>query len=130
MINENNQSDMFRFKDIVLYCIAAILLVDQIALSASVGPYAVFWWVVTLVLFMLPNILVTAEMGSTYPEQGGIYAWVRDSFGTRWAARITWMYWINIVLWVPSVFIMFSGMLSAMFFPDMSLWAQIGIGIG
>lgn len=130
MTTKNNQHNMFRFKDIVLYCIAAILLVDQIALSASVGPYAVFWWVVTLVLFMLPNLLVTAEMGSTYPEQGGIYAWVRDAFGTRWAARITWMYWINIVLWVPSVFIMFSGMLSAMFFPDMTLWSQIGVGIG
>jgi amino acid transporter len=129
MTTESNQRNMFRFKDIVLYCIAAILLVDQIALSASVGPYAVFWWVVTLVLFMLPNLLVTAEMGSTYPEQGGIYAWVRDAFGTRWAARITWMYWINIVLWVPSVFIMFSGMLSAMFFPDMTLWSQIGVGI-
>ena len=129
MTTENNQRNMFRFKDIVIYCIAAILLVDQIALSASVGPYAVFWWVVTLVLFMLPNLLVTAEMGATYPDQGGIYAWVRDAFGTRWAARITWMYWINIVLWVPSVFIMFSGMLSAMFFPDMTLWMQIGVGI-
>jgi len=129
MSTENSQRNMFRFKDIVLYCIAAILLVDQIALSASVGPYAVFWWCVTLVLFMLPNLLVTAEMGSTYPDQGGIYAWVRDAFGTRWAARITWMYWINIVLWVPSVFIMFSGMLSSMFFPDMTLWTQIGIGI-
>ncbi|MCK5879939.1 MAG: amino acid permease, partial [Holophagae bacterium] len=84
---------------------------------------------VTIVLFLIPNSLVTAELGTSYPEQGGIYAWVRDAFGPRWAARITWLYWINIALWVPSVFIMFSGMTSAMFFPDMSLWTQIGIGI-
>ncbi|MEH6576541.1 MAG: APC family permease [Amphritea sp.] len=117
------------FKDIVLYCVAAILLVDQIALSASVGPHAVFWWVVTIVIFMIPNLLVTAELGTAYPEQGGIYAWIRNAFGTRWAARVTWLYWINIALWVPSVFIMFAGMLSALFFPEMTLWQQIGLGI-
>lgn len=118
-----------KFRDLVLYCVASILLVDQIALAAATGPHAVFWWLVTIVLFMVPNTLVTAELGAAYPKQGGIYAWVRDAFGTRWAARITWLYWINIALWVPSVFIMFAGMTSAMFFPDMNLWAQIGIGI-
>lgn len=117
------------FKDILLYCITSILLVDQIALSAAVGAQALFWWVVTIILFMIPNTLITAELGTTYPEQGGIYAWVRDAFGTRWAARITWLYWINIALWVPSIFIMFSGMTSAMFFPDMTLWQQIGLGL-
>jgi glutamate:GABA antiporter len=121
--------NMFGYKDMIFYCISAILLVEQIAMSASVGPYAVFWWLVTIIFFMLPNTMVTSELGATYPEQGGIYAWVRDAFGAHWGARITWLYWINIALWVPSVFIMFSGMLSAMFFPDMSLWNQIYIAI-
>lgn len=126
---ENKSREMFQFKDMVFYCISAVLLVEQIALSAAVGPYALFWWVVTLVVFMLPNLLVTAELSAAYPEQGGIYAWVRNAFSNRWAARITWMYWINIALWVPSVFLMFSGMLSAMFFPEMGLWTQIFIGL-
>ncbi len=129
MLEQTNQRNMFQLKDIIFFCSSAILLVDQIALSAAVGPYAVFWWVVTLILFMIPNNLVTAEMGAAYPEQGGIYAWVRDAFGLRWAARITWFYWINIALWVPSVFIMFAGMISAMFFPDLTLWQQISIGL-
>ncbi|OUR74842.1 hypothetical protein A9Q75_19005 [Colwellia psychrerythraea] len=121
--------NMFGYKDMIFYCISAILLVEQIAMSASVGPYAVFWWLITIVFFMLPNTMVTSELGATYPEQGGIYAWVRDAFGARWGARITWLYWVNIALWVPSVFIMFSGMLSALFFPDMTLWTQISIAI-
>ena len=129
MTNSISMKNKFQLKDIIFFCSTAILLVDQIALSAAVGPYAVFWWLVTLVLFMLPNNLVTAEMGSGYPEQGGIYTWVRDAFGTRWAARITWAYWVNIALWVPSVFIMFAGLLSAMFFPELTLWHQIGIGL-
>ncbi|MEO2266471.1 APC family permease [Pseudoalteromonas sp. YIC-656] len=129
MLHTKNLPNMFGFKDMVFYCVSAILLVEQIAMSASVGPYAVFWWLVTVIFFMLPNTMVTSELGASYPEQGGIYAWVRDAFGARWGARITWLYWINIALWVPSVFIMFSGMLSAMFIPDMRLWSQIAVAI-
>lgn len=115
--------------DVTLYAVSAVLLIDQIAMTAAVGPAAIFWWLVVIVLFLIPNTLVTAELGTSYPEQGGIYAWVRDAFNTRWAARITWQYWINIALWMPAVYIMFSGIFAALFFPDMSLWAQIGLGI-
>ncbi|WP_462158892.1 amino acid permease [Pseudoalteromonas sp. GB56] len=85
MLHTKNLPNMFGFKDMVFYCVSAILLVEQIAMSASVGPYAVFWWLVTVIFFMLPNTMVTSELGASYPEQGGIYAWVRDAFGPRWA---------------------------------------------
>lgn len=116
--------------DVTLYAVSAVLLIDQIAMTAAVGPAAIFWWLVVIILFLIPNTLVTAELGTSYPEQGGIYAWVRDAFNTRWAARITWQYWINIALWMPAVYIMFSGIFAALFVPDMSLWAQICLGIG
>lgn len=115
--------------DVTLYAISAIFLVDQIALSAAVGASAIFWWLVVIVLFMLPNTLVTAELGTRYPEQGGIYAWVRNAFGARWGARITWLYWINIALWMPAIYLMFAGIVTALYRPDMTLWGQIGLGI-
>ncbi|WP_421863147.1 APC family permease [Motiliproteus sp.] len=115
--------------DVTIYTVSAVLLVDQIAMAAAVGPAAIFWWLVIIVLFLIPNTLVTAELGTAYPEQGGIYAWVRDAFNTRWAARITWQYWINIALWMPAVYIMFAGIFAALFAPEMSLWAQIGLGV-
>lgn len=116
-------------RDISLYAISAILLVDQIALSAAVGQSALFWWLVVILLFLLPNTLVTAELGTRYPEQGGIYAWVKRAFGPRWGARITWLYWINIALWMPAIFLMFAGVFSALFWPDMTLWQQVVMGV-
>lgn len=115
--------------DITLYTVSAVLLVDQIAMSAAVGQGAIFWWLVTIVAFLIPNTLITAEMGTTYPKKGGIYAWVRDAFGARWGGRITWLYWINIALWMPAVYIMFAGIFSALFMPEMSLSSQIILGI-
>ncbi len=80
-------------------------------------------------LFFIPYGLITAELGTTYPEQGGLYIWVRNAFGERWAARTTWLYWINVALWMPSVYVLFAGMFAQLFIPDLSLWGQIAIGV-
>ncbi len=67
--------------DMTLFTVCAILIVDQLAASAAIGVQSIFWWVFTLVLFFIPYGLITAELGSTYPQEGGIYAWVRRAFG-------------------------------------------------
>jgi amino acid transporter len=84
---------------------------------------------ITLVLFFIPYGLITAELGTTYPEQGGLYVWVKRAFGEKWAARTTWLYWINVALWMPAVYVLFAGMFSQLFFPEMGLWGQIIIGV-
>ncbi len=115
--------------DMTLFTVCAILVIDTLAPSASIGASSISWWLITLVLFFIPYGLITAELGTTYPEQGGLYIWVKNAFGEKWAARTTWLYWINVALWMPSVYVLFAGMFSQMFFPDMSLWMQIAIGI-
>ena len=113
-----------------LFTVSAILLLDTLAASASIGVSSITWWVLLGIAFFVPYGLISAELGTTYPEQGGIYAWVRDSFGARWGTRITWLYWLNNVLWDASVFVLFAGIFAQMFFPDLSLTAKIGIAIG
>ena len=120
---------VLRSLDMTLFTICAILVIDTLAPSAAIGPSTISWWIITLVLFFIPYGLITAELGTTYPEQGGLYIWVKKAFGDKWAARTTWLYWINVALWMPSVYILFAGMFSQLFFPDMSLWLQIGVGI-
>ena len=115
--------------DMTLFTVCAILVMDTLAPSAAIGPSSISWWLITLVLFFIPYGLITAELGTTYPEQGGLYVWIKNAFGERWAARTTWLYWINVALWMPSVYILFAGMFAQLFFPDMGLWPQIGIGI-
>lgn len=117
-------------RDIVLFTVSAILLLDTLAAGATVGAPAIFWWLFLGAVFFLPYALICAEMGTTYPEQGGLYAWVRDAFGRRWASRATWAYWVNTAVWIPAVFILFAGIFSQMFAPNLSLIAQIGIGVG
>ena len=125
----NGFKKAFRGIDMTLFTVAAILVIDTLAPSAAIGPSSISWWIITLVLFFIPYGLITAELGTTYPEQGGLYVWVRNAFGERWAARTTWLYWINVALWMPSVYVLFAGMFAQLFIPDLSLWGQILIGI-
>lgn len=118
-----------RQRDMVLFTVSAILLLDTLTAAASVGAPSVFWWIFLGIVFFIPFALICAEMGCAYPEQGGIYAWIRDGYGGRWASRATWCYWVNTAVWLPAIFLLFAGVFKQMFFPDLSLSAQIGIGI-
>lgn len=120
---------VLRGLDMTLFSVCAIIVLDTLAASASIGASSVSWYIITLVLFFVPYGLITAELGSTYPEQGGIYVWVRRAFGEKWAARTTWYYWINVALWMPSVYVLFAGVFAQLFFPEMSLTWIIVIGI-
>jgi amino acid transporter len=39
------------------------------------------WLVVTAVLFVVPYMLLMAEVGSTFTQEGGPYEWVKLAFG-------------------------------------------------
>jgi len=116
-------------RDMTLFTVSAILLLDTLAASAAIGVSSIFWWVLLGLIFFVPYGLISAELGTTYPEQGGIYAWVRDTFGKRWGTRVTWLYWLNNILWNSSVFVSFSGVFAQMFFPDLNLATKLAIAI-
>lgn len=120
---------VMRGLDMTLFTVCAILVIDTLAPSAAIGPASISWWLITLFLFFIPYGLITAELGTAYPDQGGLYIWVKNAFGEKWAARSTWLYWINVALWMPAVYVLFAGMFAQLFFPEMGLWGQILIGI-
>jgi len=117
------------FWDIVFFSFCAIFGVEAIAASAAIGPSAIFWWLFCICGFFLPFGLIIAELGSTYPDQGGIYGWIKRALGGRWAARTTWYYWISLPLWLPAIYVAIAEMLKHMFFPCMNHWTLISICI-
>lgn len=128
MVSSSHEK-VLSLRDIILFTVSGILLVDFVAVATSLGSNTMFWWPVFMIIFFVPVGLMTAELGSRFPEQGGIYSWVRRAFGYRSGSRITWFYWVNVALWMPSIYLIFSGILSAMFFPDMTLFGHVAIGI-
>ncbi|PXW26409.1 amino acid permease [Paraburkholderia caballeronis] len=56
----------------------------------------------TVVFYLIPASLVSAELGGAFADRrGGIYAWVAEAFGTRWGFLAIWLQWIQNVVWYP-----------------------------
>ncbi len=98
----------FKLIDCVLAVVCVVLTIEAAAPAASVGKSQIFWWLFLLPTFCLPYSLISAELGTTYPSEGGIYDWVTRAFGPRWGTRVAWYYWLNFPLWMASIAVFFT----------------------
>jgi amino acid transporter len=59
--------------------------------------------VLTPIFWAIPAALMTAELTSALPGEGGYYGWVKRAFGPRaasWCAWWTWMYsWVDVAIY-------------------------------
>lgn len=126
--------------DLLLFTVSAILALDSLASASSTGVAWFSWWTILVVLFFLPYGLVTAELGAAWPSEGGLYVWVREGLGDRPASMTAWLYWINNVYWMPSVYLVFGATFDAIFLGTGRLatetaialvltWLTVGVGI-
>ncbi|MBN2794012.1 MAG: amino acid permease [Clostridia bacterium] len=113
----------------VSFTICGIVVLDTFVAPAAMGVSSITVWLLTAILFFIPYGLINAELGATYPEDGGIYLWVKRAFGEFQATLVAWFYWVNVAFWMPAVFIAFSWWFSMAFAPDLSVWASAGIAI-
>ena len=68
--------------------------------SSSFGGETFTWLVVLALLWMVPYGLVTSELGSAFPDEGGLFEWVKRAFGRLPASVATVMYWSINPLWI------------------------------
>ena len=89
--------------DVVLMNIVAVVGLRWIARGARAGPASVTLWVLAWIAFFLPLAGAVAVLASRYPDQGGLYAWVRRAFGTGHGFVCGWCMWVNNLFYFPSV---------------------------
>ncbi|MBR4609027.1 MAG: amino acid permease [Erysipelotrichaceae bacterium] len=113
----------------VLFTVCSILVLDSFVAPTIIGVSSITIWIISAIFFFLPYGLMSAELGSTYPDDGGIVSWVQRAFGEFWGVMEGWMYWINVAFWMPAVFTAFSGWLVLAIWPDMPVFLQAAIAI-
>jgi glutamate:GABA antiporter len=86
--------------DLILFAACAIVGLDTVAFAASVGGQAITWLALSLVLFLIPYALLTAELGSAFPKEGGPYEWVKMAFGRLPGSITAVLYWLSNPIWI------------------------------
>ena len=111
----------FRLIDAILGTVCLTLVCESVMPTAAIGNTQYFWWLFLLVGFCLPYGMITAELGTTYPSEDGMYDWVKRAFGPKWAGRVAWNYWVNFPLWIASLAVAVTDIICGMFNVELSV---------
>lgn len=90
----------FNYFDMIFYTVSALIGLDTLGAFAANGEQALTWMVLAAITFLLPYGLLTAEIGSTFTQEGGMYEWCKLAGGRIFAALGAMLYWISNPLWV------------------------------
>ncbi|MBR2741672.1 APC family permease [Candidatus Saccharibacteria bacterium] len=119
----------FRLFSAVLATVCIILVGDAVAPTAAIGNSMYVWWAIMLIGFFVPYALISAELGTQYPSEGGMYTWIKKAFGKKWASRVAWFYWVNYPLWIASLADLITTLIMQMFGIEMEIWMVLAIQV-
>ena len=112
----------FKLVDAILATVCITLVAESVAPTAAIGNSQYFWWIFLILAFCLPYGLITAELGSTFESEGGMYDWVKAAFGKKMAGRVAWNYWINFPLWIASLAVAVTDVVAGIFEIELSIF--------
>ncbi len=120
----------FRLFSAVLATVCIVLVIDAVAPTASIGNSQYAWWIIMILGFFIPYALISAELGTQYPSEGGMYTWVKKALGKKWAGRVAWFYWVNFPLWIASLADLATTLIMTAFGVEVTLVTALLIQLG
>lgn len=106
--------------------IAVILSIRNLPAMAEYGFSSISYLILVLLCFFIPISLVSAELATGWPKKGGIYVWVKEALGPKIGFLAICLYWIENVLWYPTILSFMAGVVAYAFSPALAsnAWYQ------
>ena len=89
---------------LAMMTVASVVSLRGLPMMAKEGLSMFYYIAFGTVLFLLPASLISAELGGAFAHsRGGVYAWVRPAFGSRWGFVAIWLQWTQSVVLYPTI---------------------------
>lgn len=118
MSNVVNKS--LTIKLMTLLTIAAVLSLRNLPSQAEYGYSLIFYLTCACICFFVPSALVSAELASAWPQDGGVYLWVKEAFGPKWGFVAIFMQWVENLPWFPAVLTFVASSIAYVFNPELA----------
>lgn len=105
---------------LIMLITGSIDSVRNLPATALFGSSLIFYFIFSAIVFLIPAGLVSAELSSTWTEEGGIYDWVRMAFGEKVALVAIWLQWINTLVWFPTILSFIAGAMAFLIDPHLA----------
>lgn len=114
---------------IAMINVIAIDSLRTLPMAAEYGFSAVFYYIITALLFFIPSALVAAELATAWPETGGVYIWVREAFGEKLGFLTIWLQWFYNICWYPTIMSLIAATIAYTFNPSLvnNKWYMLSV---
>ncbi len=107
-----------RLWQLVLFNISSVAAVRWLAPAAHTGPGSLTLWLLASLAFLLPSAIVVASLSAKFPQEGGLYIWTKHGFGDWHGFLCAWIYFVSILIFLPTLLLSGVSMASYMFGPN------------
>ncbi|MDM5186073.1 tyrosine-tyramine antiporter [Bacillus sp. DX4.1] len=91
---------MSKMKKLTLFGLIGITMaffgtVRSVPTLAITGWTQIFYMLIAAFAFALPIALMSAELSTGFPEEGGPQVWVKNALGEKWSFVTSWLLWVQ-----------------------------------
>ncbi|HFL8819377.1 MAG TPA: APC family permease [Candidatus Azoamicus sp. OHIO2] len=105
---------------LIVLTLSAIISVKSLPLFAEIGLSLIFFLTIAMIFFFIPISMAIAELSSTWPSEGGCYLWIKKAYGENCAFIVMWAYWMESIIWFPTMLTFILAMLAYTISPIIS----------
>ncbi len=105
---------------LTMITVGSVDSIRNLPATALFGSQLIAFFILGALFFLIPTALVSAELASGWPKQGGVYIWVKEAFGKRIGFLAIWLQWIENVIWYPTILSFVAGSIGYLINPSLS----------
>ncbi|MCH9756356.1 MAG: APC family permease [Gammaproteobacteria bacterium] len=115
---------------LTMITVGSVDSIRNLPATALFGSQLIAFFILGAICFLVPTALVSAELASAWPKQGGVYVWVKEAFGQRAGFLAIWLQWIENVIWYPTILSFVAGTVGYLINPELAsnpyfLWSVV-----
>ncbi len=103
---------------LTLITAALFMTLRNMPMMAQTGMKMVIFNAITIVAYLIPVALVSAELATGWPKNG-VFHWVEAAFGTKWGFVAVWLQWAQSIFGVTSIVAYVAASLAYAFDPSL-----------
>ena len=105
---------------LIAVTLAFVMSIRNLPMLAETGWPQIFYMVLAAIIFQIPVALISAELATGFPSEGGAYSWIKHAFGKKWAFVGSWMFWAQMCVGMVMVASFIAAMLAYVFDPELA----------
>ena len=126
----SNKKHALTIFSLTMITVGSVDSIRNLPATAMFGSQLITFFVLGALFFLIPTALISAELASAWPEQGGVYVWVKKAFGRHAGLVAIWLQWVENVIWYPTILSFVAGTIGYLINPSLTdnplfLWVVI-----